>query len=438
MRNKVMIQRYLKYLACALAVFAVSSCSDTDVLEPDVEVDNTPGSIAIAIDSNSHLTSRTSVVDPDDNLRGKQHVTRVQLYIFEVLTDGDCECVATEDIKWHHLTGALEGLDTRLKKYTTVYQGYESGKQYKFIAFGFDDTFKGSEANPEFLGKNSVEAFGAPNSIIQVKDKLNTNNFFSLRNDKSSNILNHSEVFAGTQTYTAEELKNGSSSSRTIELYRRVAGVVGYFTKSPKSIDGMDVKSVVLRMCRNQYTQTYFLPKYDADKYFSPEAVPDRDYKDFIVSSSTETDADIISKYDVTDNNQGDFVMSAYLLPMNGSDDTGISTMCLDFLDESGRTIGRRKILYSADAAIGSRSGTGIIDDDGDNPAYHYPIRSNHFYKMGERNKPIDLSGSTSYILIQIDPVWDEYYGGNLDNDNSIPGLGLDKDWGEHEGGKLD
>ena len=66
-----MIQRYLKYLACALAVFAVSSCSDTDVLEPDVEVDNTPGSIAIAIDSNSHLTSRTSVVDPDDNFRGK-------------------------------------------------------------------------------------------------------------------------------------------------------------------------------------------------------------------------------------------------------------------------------------------------------------------------------------------------------------------------------
>ena len=67
----------------------------------------------------------------------------------------------------------------------------------------------------------------------------------------------------------------------------------------------------------------------------------------------------------------------------------------------------------------------------------HYPIRANHFYRMGKHDKPIDLSGQTSDIYIEIDAVWDEYYGGAMDNGSVPPGLGIDKEWGEHDGGTL-
>lgn len=62
---------------------------------------------------------------------------------------------------------------------------------------------------------------------------------------------------------------------------------------------------------------------------------------------------------------------------------------------------------------------------------------------MGHPDHPIDLSGSTSYILIQIDDDWDQYYGGELQDPDSEPetpnsGMYIDKAWGEHNGGKLD
>ena len=133
--------------------------------------------------------------------------------------------------------------------------------------------------------------------------------------------------------------------------------------------------------------------------------------------------------------------MSAYMLPSAASELKGQSTLELVFISENGNELARRRILYRPDKKTVSRSDTGIIDpsdEEEDNNAFHYPIRANNFYRMGEQKNPIDLSGQTSYIYIEIDPVWDEYYGGAMDNENVPPGLGIDKDWGEHIGGKLD
>lgn len=89
-----------------------------------------------------------------------------------------------------------------------------------------------------------------------------------------------------------------------------------------------------------------------------------------------------------------------------------------------------------------------LTSGNGDDPLY-YPIRANHFYSIGKRNfsgdgselptendKPIDLrQGTTADIVIQLDPFWNEYYGGELGE--STPGVGLDPEWGEHPAGEL-
>lgn len=432
----MLMKKLIRLLLCGSAIMSVCGCSESQ----DVLDDSQPQlcSIAIAVEGNSIVTSRTAVVDPDDNLRGKQHVTRVQLYIYE--HDGDdYTCVASENVKWNHLNGAESGLETRQKRYTTNYQGYVDGTDYLFFAVGFDDTFEGRTDNPEFKNENSIAAFGEPETVVPLGSKLSERHF-TLREGTDVGIISHSELFAGSRTFTKAQLKDGTSVKQPIDLYRRVAGIVGYFKNMPEVIEGSKVDKVVLRLYQSQNTETYFLPKIPA-QYQTPEDVPDDEYEDYITSPYSGTSGDVISFYKKTVDDGGTFTLSAYMLPSAASELKGQSTLELVFISENGNELARRRILYRPDKKTVSRSGTGIIDpsdEEEDNNAFHYPIRANNFYRMGEQKNPIDLSGQTSYIYIEIDPVWDEYYGGAMDNENVPPGLGIDKDWGEHNGGKLD
>lgn len=78
-----------------------------------------------------------------------------------------------------------------------------------------------------------------------------------------------------------------------------------------------------------------------------------------------------------------------------------------------------------------------------------FPLLANHFYSIGNRrftmrdgipaletDSPVDLRDETSATLvIQLEPWWDEYYGGEIGN--PTPGVMLDPAWGEHPGGEL-
>ena len=433
--------RQRKYLVFGLLSMWVCGCSANGDYDSSDSVAD-PYSIAIVVKGNSQVASRTAVVDPDDNLRGKQHVTRVQLYIYEQDKDAaDYTCVATEDVKWRHLDGSANGLETREQKYVTEYQAYEDGVNYLFLAMGFDDTFTGTVKKPVYDNANSVAAYGQPNSIANIGKKL-SEEYFKLQEGAGVDLIAGSELFAGYRTFTKSDLKNGISVTQPIDLYRRVAGIVGYFKNLPKQIDSKDVASVQLRLYESQNTKAYFLPNLP-DGYSAPNDVPDDEYVDFITSpynNPYDITGRVIASYDVAEG-KTEFSLSAYLLPVAASVDKGVSTLKLVMLSADGTELAARRILYTEESDISTRSGTGIIDkpdEEGDSRAMHYPIRANHFYHMGEKKKPIDLSGQTSDIHIEIDPVWDEYYGGSMDNEMIPPGIGIDKDWGEHLGGKLD
>lgn len=86
----------------------------------------------------------------------------------------------------------------------------------------------------------------------------------------------------------------------------------------------------------------------------------------------------------------------------------------------------------------GSRAGTGIIEDEGDRDLkYQYPIRANEIYRIGTEDNPISLDGSVSYVKVQIDEAWDEYYGGSM-NGNAQNGIGIDTEWGDHPAGEIE
>ena len=238
------------------------------------------------------------------------------------------------------------------------------------------------------------------------------------------------------------DIRSGAAAKRPIVLKRRVAGIAGYFRGVPQSINGYAVKKVELRLYTRQNRRIYFLPQYDANKYDDPSKVPDNQYEDYIASGDKGGGKSVIATYELKANASpaDKFTLSAYSLPITPSPNKGVSTLELVIKGENDKELTVRKIIYLSAVRKNTRSGTGIIDKpttDGDNPAMHYPLRANNFYRIGSNSKPIDLSGGTGYIYVEIDPVWDEYYGGSLDDNTPNNGTTIDNEWGQHPGGNL-
>lgn len=423
-------------LSGTLTASLLAGCAkDTPVQQDDAGL---PCSIVLEVKGKTETQTRTPVQDPDDaTKKGKQHVTRIQLYIYEKDAIGtDFTCVASEDVKWTHLQGAMDGLETKKQGYTTVYQNYKDGVDYRFVAMGFDDTFTGPVTVPVFEGKNSVAAYGHPETVAKVGEKLSAGKF-SLQAGAGISLISQSELYAGARTFTKAELKNGTASKTPIELKRRVAGVLGYFKNLPEQIENRTVAKVVLRLYESQNTQVGFLPLLPVGVE-RPEDVTDEEYIDYIVSPYKDKENEggkIIASYQVPlTAPEATFSLSAYMLPMRASTVKDVCTMELVILDAQGQDLAKRRVLYIPQNPA-TRNGTGIIGD-GKNARMQYPVRANQFYRIGTFKEPIDLSGQTSNIYIYIDPVWDEYYGGTLDG-NGNGGIDIDKEWGSHDGGSI-
>ena len=161
---------------------------------------------------------------------------------------------------------------TPANKYRTKFQDYEDGTQYLFLAVGFDDTFTGTTENPIFQNTNSVAAYGQPENIATVGKKL-SEEYFRLQDGADVSLIAQSELFAGSETFTRQQLKDGTALSRPIILYRRVAGVMGYFKQLPAEIDGRKVAHVKLRLYTPQNKDIYFLPHLPAG-YDNPDMFP--------------------------------------------------------------------------------------------------------------------------------------------------------------------
>ena len=405
---------YIMYTVLA-AVLAVS-CSKEEGLADQPETDS-GFDLVFAAQGEDLTLSRTTLQGPE----ALQHVSTVYLYIFDG-TDDEATCVAVEDVDWPYWENAQDGKPTLEHKYRVKYMGFSAGEQYTFVAMGLDNTrtAAGIEDN------NSKYTYGLPESI-GVGTKLSELQVAVQAKCNRMDIAK-SEWFAGSLVLTGEQIL--TAKAETLNLYRRVAGVMGYFKDIPQGVEKLQIC-----LYQPQNTKAWVLPQPAENgvfkDYFESPAVgsddtwkvlveiqlPDNDDGTTDAGSSSQADSDSDSDaekpaYDVKG--------GSYVLPARASSTAEETTLCLKLIGK-GTTLTRKiyqQTSYAPVQASLSRGetdeGTGIIggDDDSQGPddeeyKYHYPIIANHYYSIGTAADPVSLADNGEIFVI-INAGWDD------------------------------
>lgn len=442
-------------------------------------------SIRINIQIKSSLvSSRTPVIDPEDDTSdhdGKQHVTYVHLYMFQ-LTDSQYKLVYDSPVDWTgNLPASPVGEDKKTGTHTIAIDSYDADAEYYFVAIGLDAEsgypgYTGQETGG--LSGNSADAYwGGIQSLMKestfgFNESDKSPSFPEVcgitsveKGDESINPIPRSEFFAGG--IYVDNIKN---ENITVVANRRVAGIKAYFKGIPEIIDGSEVYYLAFGTgpfgeLNSRYNNCLpLLPLYAqggqeySDYYSKTEDYLENSYPIIVPvkkseagveksvgigrSSGTEIVSGPLPDEDLIDENYTDgLAVMGYLPPVAFSaEETGSnSTLMLYLLDENFRVLSKKKIVQNSEINLPlSREGTGIIPGEGGyDGRYHYPIMANHIYRIGSKDNPVNLDASEAEIVVSIDEFQDEYYGGHLDEENP-DGVNIDTSWGDHDAGNLE
>lgn len=443
-------------------------------------------SIRINIQIKSSLvSSRTPVIDPEDDTSdhdGKQHVTYVHLYMFQ-LTDSQYKLVYDSPVDWtENLPASSVGEDKKTGTHTIAIDSYDADAGYYFVVVGLDAEsgypgYTGQETGA--LSGNSADAywgqiqeFMTEESIFEFNESDKSPSFPEVcgiisveKGDESINPIPRSEFFAGG--IYVNDIKN---ENITVVANRRVAGIKAYFKGIPDKID----ESEVCYLAFGTGPSEEFYSRYNnclpllplsaqvgqeySDYYSETEDYLENSYPIIVPVKKSEAGVEksvgigrssgigIVSgplpDEDLIDENYTDgLAVMGYLPPVAFSaEETGSnSTLMLYLLDENFRVLSKKKIVQNSEINLPlSREGTGIIPGEGGyDGRYHYPIMANHIYRIGSKDNPVNLDASEAEIVVSIDEFQDEYYGGHLDEENP-DGVNIDTSWGDHDAGNLE
>lgn len=392
---------YIMYTVLA-AVLAVS-CSKEEGLADQPETDS-GFDLVFAAQGEDLTLSRTTLQGPE----ALQHVSTVYLYIFEG-TDTDATCVAVEDVYWPYWENAQNGLNTLEYKYRVTYAAFDAEKEYTFVAIGLDNTKTASETKVD----NSMKTYGVTLQTNNPIDKKLGELQVAVQTGCTRTDIAQSEWFAGSLVLTGEQIL--AAKAETLNLYRRVAGVMGYFKDIPPGVEKLQIC-----LYQPQNTEAWVLPQPAENGVF----------KDYVESPAVGSDADtwkVLVEIDLESESGSSGVVSfndgqggSYVLPARASSTAEETTLCLKLIGK-GTTLTRRiyqQTSYAPVQASLSRGetdeGTGIIggDDDSQGPddeeyKYHYPIIANHFYSIGTEENPVSLADNGEIFVI-INAGWDD------------------------------
>ena len=411
---------YIMYTVLA-AVLAVS-CSKEEGLADQPETDS-GFDLVFAAQGEDLTLSRTTLEGPE----ALQHVSTVYLYIFDG-TGADATCVAVEDVDWPYWENAQAGKNTLEYKYRVKYAAFDTGKEYTFVAVGLDNTKTAADAAVD----NSMKTYGftlLANNPIPIGTKLDELKV-SVQEDCTRADIAQSEWFAGSLVLTGEQIL--TAKAETLNLYRRVAGVMGYFKDIPQGVEKLQIC-----LYQPQNTKAWVLPQPAENGVF-------KDYVESPAVGSDGVDADtwkVLVEIEIPDGDDGadssqgdsgtdtgaekpayDVKGGSYVLPARSSTATEETTLCLKLIGQNGNVTLTRKIYqqtsYAPVQASLSRGetdeGTGIIggEDDSQGPddeeyKYHYPIIANHFYSIGTKDNPVSLADNGEIFVI-INAGWDD------------------------------
>ena len=153
----------------------------------------------------------------DSTIIGTQHAQTVYLYIFEGSGNG-AECVSWEEVPWkEHFMELQDSLPihTAWMRYKLQYTGFQANMPYTLMGVA--------------LSNGAETVYGFPDAL-QTGTTLGEA-IASLASGQTCDGIRASEIYVGTVEY-----KTNQYDTR-IELFRRVAGVMGYFKNVPYELE---------------------------------------------------------------------------------------------------------------------------------------------------------------------------------------------------------
>lgn len=385
------MERKLSYtfkgMLFSLAGLIMTGCSHEEMFAPEMPGDSQL-KVVLTFNASPQLTTRTQLPG-SDNL---QHVQTVHLYIFDG-TEGSARCVASEEVDWTD-KAAPDGGGTASKEHPVKYDNFTAGQPYTFLAIGLDD--------------RSGDTYGLPAAVAAGNTTLADAKAI-LATDKAKADIAVSELFGGSTVLTPND---ESKVTGTIDLYRRVAGVMGWFKNIPRQVNGTDVASLRIELYKAQ-NKSIWLSKPQTGADVIMEAIEETDDNKILVQIDLKED-----------DFQQDKVISkgSYVLPMiapfaseeemrnAGYDNADIYvkdyTLRVVLADNAGKTLQAKRVKdKEADADGDTSGGTGVIITGN---AYRFPINANWFYPIGTKENPVEWpEEGDNNIVITVNPNWE-------------------------------
>lgn len=385
--------------AVFLSALLMTACQNDDAI--DEPLPDTPGEEAGGVVLNFTVTGDLAVADADNtgstpdatrsqgastrtDLPGSgnaQHVTAVQLYIFDG-TSPNATCVASEDVSWSAHFGNIPPTVTSSMNYRVKYSGLVNGNTYTFLAVGTD--------------ASSATTYGYPAAIVVGTTQL-SNAIATLTGTESGTWKNmrQSELFAGATALTASA--NGTQGN--VNLWRRVAGVMGWFTNVPTNIGGAPVANIRISLYMQQNKSVPLIQRSQtpvfADYLPNPVVTTGGQVLVEIPVSLVTLPINVLSK--------GSYVLPA---PAPAPVNTNDYTLRVELVNAAGAILRSNRVTLSGtdDSNSSPGNGTGVIDPQG---IYRFPIVANRFYGIGTSLAPINLGGTIPVSSIRAHIITD-------------------------------
>lgn len=371
----------LKAIPCISFLFILlfSACKSDDT---DLPIDNeVQGNVTFLFTAGSELDTRTTL-NSSDNL---QHVEKVFLYVFSGTGDR-ASYVQTREIPWP-APGDVGYLTTSRSFTVSLGPG-----AYTFLAIGSDD--------------NSGTTYNLPGAIT-AGTTLSAAKAI-LASGKTKTDIARSELFAGYAVVSDVEA-NGSTTV-PVKLWRRVAGVIGWFKNIPYKLPflstGTQVKKMTIELYTNQ-NKTIALKKAASNDYgenpfvANENAMNNKIILEYDLSGYMQAAGK--NYYDVTAVNANNQLQAgSYILPVKAPDLVSGGTLILRYYDETGTEISGTSRIIQLQSSTPNGGGTTIL-----NTAV-FSLEANQLYGMGTKDVPVDLDpGTGDDIVITVNPMWE-------------------------------
>lgn len=378
------IKRYA-FGALFLSALLMTACQNDEIMDeplpdtPDEEAGSVvlnftvKGDLAIADADNTGIASDaigSQGVSTRTDLQGPgnvQHVTTIRLYIFDG-TSPNSTCVASEDVGWSAHFGNVPPTVTSSMNYHVKYSGLVNGNTYTFLAVGTD--------------ASSATTYGYPAAIVVGTTQL-SNAIATLAGTEATTwkSMRQSELFAGATALTASSY----GTQGNVNLWRRVAGVMGWFTNVPTSISGNAVANIRISLYTSQNKSVPLLQRSQTPVF-----------ADYLQNPVVTTGGQVLVEIPVSPATLPVAVLStgSYVLPVPAPAPVNASdyTLKVELVNAAGTVLRSNRVTLSGtdDSNSSPGNGTGVIDPQG---IYRFPIVANRFYGIGTSLSPINLGG---------------------------------------------